>query len=514
MYQYTAEETWIDWNWTERYPSRKELERYLSHACKKLDIERDVVFNTWVTKAKWEETDQRWYIYSGHRLLAVAQYLLPCVGDATKKYIPDIKGLSTFPAAYHTSEWPADVSVDGKRVGVIGTAASGLQVIESTGPTAAHLTIFQRTPNMATPRRQEKMTPEVNAAEKLTYAKRYANRMTFTGHDTDFIPRDAESDTPAEREAVYEGLWAKGGEDFWFGNYRDMLTSPSANRLAYDFWRSKVLPRIENPAHAAILAPETPLHPFGTRRPSLEECYFETFNRDNVTLVNLLNDPILEVTPTGIVTSSGTHDLDILVLATGYDFVTGSLYDIDMRGRDNTSLPSKWSLEPCKSPTTGPLHNGGGGGGGVKAHLGLATSLFPNLFFPVGPQAPTCLGLTPLLAELQTSHLTPLLGHARARGGWTVEASRHAEDRWAAECAEVVGATLFGAAVGTWYMGANIPGRRREAICWFGGVGAYVARLRECEERGFEGWVVCGRDGGAVVAGFGDGVGNGNGNGC
>jgi len=250
-----------------------------------------------------------------------------------------------------------------------------------------------------------------------------------------------------------------------------------------------VLPRIKNPSHAAILAPETPRHPFGTKRPSLEEHYFEVFNQLNVTLVDLPSDAILEVTPTSVITAtSGVHELDVLVLATGYDFVVGSLLAIDIRGRENLSLRKKWSLS--SSPTSSPSSDDG-----IATHLGLATHDFPNLFFPIGPQAPTSFALTPLLVEIQASFLTSLLLHARSLdcAGATIEATQAAEQQWTRDVAEAADATLIPTAE-TWYMAANIPGRKREPLCWFGGVGEYVRRLEKCRAEGFEGWVVTAGD--------------------
>jgi len=493
MWEYADPKIWADWNWTERYPTRAELGQYFHHVCEKLQVRKNIIFNTKVTAAQWDESGKKWYIYSGDRLLAITQFFIPCTGYVTTKYVPEIKGLSTFPAAYHTCEWPRGIDLDNKRVGVIGTGASGLQVVEQVGPKASHLTVFQRAPNLATPRYQQAMTPESNAAEKLHYPARFANRMSFTGYDTvDYIPRDTMSDTPAQRQATYEALWQKGGASFWFGNYRDMMTSPAANAAAYAFWRSKALPRIASPATAAVLAPELQPYPFGTKRPSLEEHYYEVFNQPNVTLIDLLSDPILEITPTGITTSSGTHHaLDVLVLATGYDFVVGSLLAIDIRGRGNISLRDKWGLPAAPGRTSDATTTTSDTT--LKTHLGLSTSAFPNLFFPIGPQAPTSFALTPMLAEIQAAFLVSLLSYARALNpatfhARTVETTPAAEQKWTQEVGSVARGTLI-AGARTWYMGVNIPGRRREALCWFGGVGRYVEFLEMCESRGWEGWV-------------------------
>ena len=346
LYQFSSEELWRDWNYSELYPSWEELRAYFRHVDKKLGLSRDIRFNTRVTGAEFDTDRDQWVVQASDGSVTRAKFFVLCTGLAAKPYIPAIEGLKDFRGiCHHTGLWPQEgVDFKGKRVGVIGTGASGVQVIQEVYQDVAELTVFQRTPNLALPMRQRKLDDETNRRMKETFPERFRKRAeTFAGFDYDVIPKNALDVSDEERQATYEDLWNRGGFFPWIGTYQDVLSNEEANDTAYAFWRDKVRARIKDPAVAEKLAPMKPMHPFGVKRPSLEQHYYEAYNQPNVQIVDLLKSPIERVTPTGIKTKDGEVELDILVLATGFDFLTGGLTSIDIRGTNGQTLREKWS---------------------------------------------------------------------------------------------------------------------------------------------------------------------------
>lgn len=377
------------------------------------------MFNTTVTGAHWDENTGRWTIYTPKGKLCTTQFFLPCSGYSTIRHIPDFEGKDTFKDSFYTSKWPESLDISGKRLGVIGTGASGLQVIEATASQAEHLTVFQRTPNLATPLQQIDFTSESRETYKRNYPERFATRKSRNSVDDHGPGRKTYDEDTFTRNCVYRSLWDKGGLSFWFSNYDDMLTSKPANDEAYRFWRQQVISRISNPQTAEKLAPKHSPHAFGTKRPSLETKYFEVYNRLNATLIDLNTDPIVKITPSGIQTASGFHELDVLTYANGFDFITGSMLAMGIRGVRGTPLNDKWDVSVT--------------GDSVSTHLGMMTAGFPNMLFPIGPQAPTALGLTPQMAEVQGDWIAGLIAMTRKKGFATVEPTVEAEMRWKKE---------------------------------------------------------------------------------
>lgn len=426
-YQLSLPELWQDWTWRERYPGQLELLEYFKYVDKKLDVKKDVSFNTRVVSASFDQQEERWIVVTENGLVVRPRFFVLCVGFAAKSYTPDFKGLDKFEGVwYHSSKWPQEgVDLKNKRVGVIGTGtqrlyigrcsstykrltgASGVQVIQEVGPEAAHLTVFQRTPNLALPMRQKKLDAEVQAQQKIIYPTLFRRRLQtgskcddlnsfsqlnslIDGFSYDRYPKPLFSATLEERLLRWEDLWAQGGFHFTGENFNDYSTNEDANREIYNFWRDKVRLRINDPKLQEKLAPTIPPHPLGAKRASLEQVcrqflgaiymcsyqlqwqsYFEVFNQKNVTLVDLNDCGISEMTSKGIMTEDGVeHELDVLVLATGFDSVTGSLTQIDIRGVDGVTIAEKWKE-------------------GVHTYLGLCSVGFPNMFFTYGPQAPT-----------------------------------------------------------------------------------------------------------------------------
>ncbi len=473
MYQFSRNDLWRDWKFSELYPSWQEIREYFHYVDKKLGLSRDIRFNRRVNEAEFDPASNRWTVRSSDGSVTRARHFVLCTGLGSKPYVPELQGLSDFAGErHHTALWPQQgLDLAGKRVGVIGTGASGVQVAQEAAAVAAHLTVFQRTPNLALPMRQRKLDDDTIRRMKEGYPLAYQKRRTsFGGFDYQFLEKAASEVSDEERQATFERIWEIGGLAPWVGSFNDLLANEQSNRAAYDFWRDKTRARIKDPDLAEILAPTEPIHPYGTKRPSLEQNFFDIFNQSNVSLVDLRKTPIERVTRGGIKTAAGEHDLDILVLATGFDAVTGGLTSIDIRGTQGETLREKWAK-------------------GVRAHLGMAAAGFPNLLFVYGPQSPNAFANGPTCAELQGDWIVQLLDHVRQRNFTRVEATVPAEEAWRAQVLEMASGTLFPRA-DSWYVGANIPGKPREILSFAGGLSTYMAKCNESAERGYEGFAI------------------------
>jgi cation diffusion facilitator CzcD-associated flavoprotein CzcO len=321
-YEYSIPEVWKDWTWTTNYPNYEELRAYFDHVDKVLDIKKDCAFETVVVDAQFKEKEGKWHVKTEDGRLAKSKYLVVAAGFAAKRYIPDFKGLDSFKGViHHSSFWPEEgIDVRGKRCAVIGTGASGVQIAQEWGPVAGSLKVFQRTPNLAVPMGKRPLTAEEQQNSKFFYPRLYELReKCFGGFLFTFSEKNTFDDTEEEQNAFYQKLWAHGGFGFWLGNYKDMLFNPKANRQAYNFWARNVRNRIGDPRKRDLLAPLEPLHPFGVKRPCPEQNYYEQFNRPNVDVVDIRNNPIAEIKPSGILTNDGTlHEFDVIAVATGF----------------------------------------------------------------------------------------------------------------------------------------------------------------------------------------------------
>jgi cyclohexanone monooxygenase len=471
LYEYSMEDLWRDWSWTERFPSYEELRSYFRYVDAKLDLSRDVVFGTRVTAAAFDEAQRRWEIETDRGAPVRARFFILCTGFAAKPHRPALPGLASFAGRWlHTADWPQQgLAMSGRKIGVIGTGASAVQVVQEAAPVAKRLSVFQRTPNLALPMQQRRLDVTGQAKMKADYPRLYARRReNFGGYDYGAVGQSALEVSPEERLALFEDRWAAGGFAFWANTYSDILRDETANRTAYGFWRDKVRARVKDPAVAARLAPDEPPHPFGAKRPSLEQTYYEAFNRPNVELVDLKETPIEEITPAGVRTSASEHEADLLVLATGFDAVTGGLTQIDIQGTSGASLKDYWA-------------------GGVRTHLGLACAGFPNLLVVYGPQSPAGFCNGPSAAELQGDVVAGCLTWLRERGLTRIEATRAAEEAWNEHIEALAAATLFPKA-DSWYMGANIPGKPRQLLNYPGGLPLYLRKCAECAEAGYAGF--------------------------
>lgn len=472
-YEYSLETLWQDWNWSERFPSWEELRRYFHYVDDKLDLSRDVSLRTRVEAARFDPAQDEWLVDSDDGRRTRARFLIACTGFASKAYVPDFPGLDLFAGpCHHTAHWPQQgLDLSGRRVGVIGTGASGVQVIQEAARSAAHLTVFQRTPMLALPMQQQRLDEATQRRMKAHYPELFRQRTLTQSSFCDVVadPRPAAAVDAAERLAVFEDAWRKGGFHFWAGTFSDVLSDPESNRLAYEFWRDKTRARIRDRATADKLAPMEPPHPFGTKRPSLEQGYYEAFNQDNVALVDLRADPIEAVTATGVRTAGGHHELDLLVLATGFDASTGGLTRIDLRASDGRSLKDIWRH-------------------GVRTQLGMAIPGYPNLLMLYGPQSPTAFCNGPTCAELQGDWVVDCLAHLRDAGLTRIEATEEAADAWTRHMDDVAARSLLPLA-DSWYMGANVPGKPRQLL-HHPGVQEYLAYCRDSAANGYRGFLL------------------------
>jgi cation diffusion facilitator CzcD-associated flavoprotein CzcO len=385
----------------------------------------------------------------------------------TARYTPPFKGIDSFKGeSYHTSRWPKEkVNFAGKRVACIGTGATAVQLIPIVAKEAGHLTVFQRTANYCAPLRNGLVSPETQRQWKASYPEIHKKcRETATGFTHDFDPRKAMSVSKEERLAMYEELWAQPGFSKWLANFRDIMTNREANEDFAEFVRNKIRARVKDPVVAEKLVPKD--HPFGSKRIPLETDYYEAYNRDNVLLVDLKETPIECITPKGIKTSDKEYEFDVIIYATGFDAFTGALTQIDIRGEGGQSLKDKWAEGP-------------------KTYLGLQIANFPNLFLAIS----TAFGNYPVCAEMIVEWITDCIRYVREKGYARITPTAQAEEAWVQHAAELAEGSLF-AAGNSWFVGANIPGKKRVFLLYANTVPAYRKKCAEVAAKGYEGCVL------------------------
>jgi cyclohexanone monooxygenase len=472
IYCYTFDKQLLqEWQWSERYPEQDEILRYLEHVADRFDLKRDIQCGKRVIETVFDEKANRWTVHTDKGDVVTAHYVIAAVGSLSATNVPNFKGLDSFKGKwYHTSQWPHNgVDFTAKRVGVIGTGATAVQAIPEIAQQAKHLTVFQRTPNFCVPARNGKVDPEVVKARKADYDGIVERiKSSFFGFELNVIPKSALETTPEEREREFDRMWDAGGFSFWLANYQDMFFSKEANDLCADYLIRKIRSTVKDPAVAEKLIPKT--YAYGTKRQPLDTNYYETFNKDNVLLVDASDAPIEEITPKGIRAGGKEYDLDIIVVATGFDAMTGPLKNMGIRGRGGKTLAQEWEEGP-------------------QTYLGLAVTGFPNLFMITGPQSPSVLSNMPVSIEQHVEWITDCIDHMRKNGLAMIEATPEAQDQWVAHVAEIVNMTLMPSA-NSWYMGANIPGKPRRFLPYLGpeGVGGYRKKCNEIAAKGYEGF--------------------------
>ena len=399
------------------------------------------------------------------------RFLIAAVGCLSHPKSVDIDGVDTFEGeSYHTANWPHhEVDLAGKRVAVIGTGSTGIQVIPEVAKVAKSVTVFQRTAHYSMPAGNRPLTEEEIAARKSDYpAFREVLRWSSSGNPPLEPHGSALAASEDERRALYEERWRMGRPTALVYAYDDVMTDLEANGTAAQFVRDKIVEIVEDPEVAAVLQPTT--FPIGTKRPCLDTDYYVTFNRPNVTLVDASATPIERITPTGIRTTDADHELDVIIYATGFDAMVGALKQIDIRGRHDLSLANEWK--------TGP-----------RTYLGLTVAGFPNLFMVTGPGSPSVLSNMIISIEQHVDWIADCLEHLRAHDLTTIEATESAQSEWVDHVREVADRTLYPEA-DSWYMGANVPGKPRVFLPYVGGVGRYRQICDEVATSGYKGFLL------------------------
>ncbi len=463
-----SDELQQEWTWTEKYATQAEILEYINWVADKLDLRRHITFATRVGAAVLDEKALRWNVSTDTGEIVNARFVVMATGPLSAAMTPDISGLDTFGGqTYHTAHWPHEnVDFTGKRVAVIGTGSSGIQSIPIIAEQAEHLYVFQRSPNYSVPAGNRPLTAEEVADIKANYSER--RRMSWrSGGGSPHIahPKLTLQASPEERREAFETRWELGGVLF-SKTFSDQMITLEANDEARKFYEDKIRAVIGDPQLAEMLIPTD--HPIGTKRICTDTNYFQTFNRDNVTLVSVRNTPIESIDDTGINTVDAHYDIDTLVLATGFDAMTGTLAKIDIVGRGGEKLADDWADGP-------------------RTYLGLGTDGFPNLFLVSGPGAPAVLANMVLHAEAHVNWIADAIGYLDNHGYAALEPTADAVDNWIAECAQRAEATLFTKA-NSWYLGANVPGKPRMFMLFLGGFGVYLDICNEVAGAGYKGF--------------------------
>ena len=442
-----------EWRWSEKFSTQTEILAYANHVADRFDLRKDIDFETEVTSAHFDEEAGRWRIETDAGERVSARFYVMATGCISTAQIPEIDGLSDYRGrTFHTGNWPHEkIDFAGRRIAVIGTGSSGIQAIPVLAGEAAHVTVFQRTPNYSIPSRNGPMTAEYERSWKQDYPARRAE-MRYTGHGSlkDVNDKPALSVDEDERQAVYRKRWEIGGAAY-LGSFNDLLTDQAANDTAAGFVRDQIRDIVKDPATAERLAPKS--YPIGTKRICVDSGYFETYNRENVELVDISGGPIERITPTGLTADGREFAFDDIVFATGFDAMTGTLFNVDIRGRGGQPLREKWEAGP-------------------RTYLGFMTEAFPNLFMITGPGSPSVKSNMMVSIEQHVDLVTDSLLHMREQGLDLMEPEPAAEDEWVAHVQDVANETLFPRA-NSWYMGANIPGKPRLFMPYIGGVGNF-----------------------------------------
>jgi cyclohexanone monooxygenase len=459
-----------EWQWTERYAAQPEILTYINHVADRFDLRRDIQCSTRVTSAVFDEAAKRWTVETDRGDRLSARVCVMATGCLSSAQMPAFPGLERFQGPwYHTGRWPHEgVDFTGRRVGIIGTGSSAIQSIPIIAAQAAHLDVFQRTPNYSIPAHNAPLDRDFERRVKADYAdfRRQAreSRVGFVMERNDAsalaVPRE-------EREREYEKRWTRGGLGF-SATFADILTSQDANDTAAEFFRAKIRSIVRDPAVADLLTPRD--YPLGTKRLCVDTDYYATFNRDNVTLIDLRKTPIEAITEHGLRTSEREYTVDSLVFAIGFDAMTGALLAMDVRGRGGQTLREKWAAGP-------------------RTYLGLTVAGFPNMFMITGPGSPSVLSNMIVSIEQHVDWITGCLTSMRAKGEATIEATPEAEEQWVTHVNEVGNLTLYPRA-NSWYMGANVPGKPRIFMPYIGGVGTYRQLCDEVAAQGYTGFTL------------------------
>lgn len=469
QYQYGfSDELQRGWTWSERYPGQAEINRYQNYVADKLDLRRDIRFNRRVTSASFDEVSGRWLVETDRGERISSQYCIMATGNLSVPRIPDFVGLNEFQGEiYHTHDWP-EVAVDfsGKKVAVIGTGSSGVQVIPEIGAQAGHLTVFQRTPNYCIAAFNGPLEPAYLEETKANFMEeRKKAAFSFGGLATPMGAESALDLTPEEARAKLEERWRRGGLEL-LNTFYDLLIDKRANEVAAEFVRAKTREKINDEYLADLLIPKD--YPFGAKRSCLDAGYLDTFKRPNVRLIDINKAPIEGITGNGIVAGGELHEADAIVFATGFDAMTGAISKIDIRGRGGILLSNEWAAGP-------------------RTYLGLMVAGFPNLFIVIGPGSPSVLTNNIVAIEQHVEWISDCIEDLRVCGATTIEAQPDAQDQWVDHVNEVAFKTLLPEA-NSWYLGANVPGKARVFMPYAGGLDTYRRHCEQVRSNGYDGF--------------------------
>jgi cation diffusion facilitator CzcD-associated flavoprotein CzcO len=469
-YSYSfSDELQAEWRWSERYAAQPEILRYLQFAADKFDVRRDFRFNTRITSIVWDDAGSFWRVGTDDGRETTARFVMSGAGNVSLPKKPDFPGMEDFRGeVYATHRWPHEgVDLRGKRVGVIGTGASGIQLIPVIAPDVEHLTVFQRTPNYATPLRNRPMSEDEHRETVANYRRiRTEARQNFMGITADPAGPSAKAAPAEERREVFDRYYDKGGFHLLISSYQDLLFDPESNETLAQYVRDRIAERVDDPETARLLTPTD--HPYGTKRVPMETRYYEAYNRDNVDLVDVRSTPISRITEKGVQVGDTEYEVDVIVSAMGFDAFTGALLDMGVVGRDGLTLKEKWA-------------------GGPKTYLGIASQGFPNFFMITGPQSAVALYNNPSAIEDHVEFASDAIRYALDHGLDTIEATGEAESGWVHTVEEMAGASLFPKAR-SWYMGANIPGKPISPMLYLGGAPAYRKICDDVVQGGYQGF--------------------------
>ncbi|MEN4966772.1 NAD(P)/FAD-dependent oxidoreductase [Brucella intermedia] len=470
VYCYTFNDELINtWNYTEKYPTQPEILRYINFAADKLDVRKNIKFNTRVLSLNWNESDKKWVAKTDNGDSVRARFVISAAGALSAANKPNFKGYDDYRGeVYFTAHWPHhDVDFTGKKVGVIGTGSSGIQVIPEIAKVSTGLTVFQRTPHYATPAKNVAHTAEEQARYRAEARDLHA-RMKWSYGGNPLLPMElsAHEVTAEHRKETFDRLYDAGDFSFWLASYKDLLTDMGANDYASEYLRERIRGIVKDPKTAEKLTPRS--YPYGTKRQPLETNYYDTFNLNHVSLIDINEDPILELTEKGIRTKSGEHEFDAIVFATGFDAMTGALTRMNITGVDGVVLSEKWKDGPAN-------------------YLGISVAGFPNLFTITGPGSPGVLANVPMAIEQHVELAADIISFATSHNIKALEANGDAERAWTQHVNELASKTLFPVAA-SWYMGANVPGKPRVFMPYIDGMASYRSICNDVAAKGFEGF--------------------------
>lgn len=458
-----------EWEWSERYATQPEILRYANHVADRFDLRGDMKFETRVTKAVFDEAANLWRIETDKGDKVAARFVITAMGCLSSPNTPKIPGLEDFEGpTYHTGNWPHEgVDFTGKTVGVIGTGSSAIQSIPMIAEQAKHLTVFQRTANYTVPAHNKPLDPTYVRQIKASYPEMRKRAKTKpAGIDFTINPASAVETSEAERNREFQARWDYGGLGF-MASFSDLLLNDDSNKLAADFVRAKVHEVVKDPKTAEALVPKNII---GCKRLCVDTGYWATFNRPNVSLVDISDEPVERITATGLRAKGQDYAFDCLVLATGFDAMTGALLKVDFRGRGGVTLKDKWNEGP-------------------KTYLGLTVVGFPNLFMITGPGSPSVLTNMLPSIEQHVDFIADCLEAVRAKGKTVIEPEPHAQEAWVGHVGEVSNITLR-STCSSWYVGANIPGKPRVFMPYIGGLPAYIQACEKVVKNGYEGFAL------------------------